>query len=61
VAEPIEQAPEWVRALASPARELSAMRAEALAEIAKWERGEPSRVMTFDEYFARLDADQEFS
>jgi len=23
------------------------MRAEALAEIAKWRRGEPSRVMTF--------------
>ena len=54
--EPIEQAPEWVRALATPAHELAAMRAEALEEIAKWKRGEPSRVMTFEELFAWLDA-----
>lgn len=32
------------------------MRAEALEEIAKWKRGEPSRVMTFEELFAWLDA-----
>jgi len=32
------------------------MRAEALAEIAKWQRGEPSRVTTFEELFAWLDA-----
>ena len=56
MAEPIEQAPAWVRALATPAEELAAMRAEALAEIAKWKRGEPSRVMTFEELFAWLDA-----
>ncbi len=45
MAEPIEQAPEWVRALATPPQELAAMHAEALDEIAKWKRGEPSRVM----------------
>ena len=53
--ESIEQAPAWVRALATPAHELAAMRAEALTEIAKWKRGEPSRVMTFEELFAWLD------
>jgi hypothetical protein len=56
MAEPIEQASEWVRSLATPAEELAAMRAEALAEIAKCRRGEPSWVMTFEETFAWLDA-----
>ena len=56
MAEPIEQAPAWVRALALPLEELAAMRAEALAEITKWQRGELSRVMTFAELFAWLDA-----
>ncbi len=56
MAEPIEQAPGWVRALATPSHELAAMRAEALSEIAKWRRGEPSRVMSFAEFFAWLDA-----
>jgi hypothetical protein len=45
-----------VRALATPADELAVMRAEALAEIANWKRGEPSRAMTFEELFAWLDA-----
>jgi hypothetical protein len=56
MAEPIEQAPEWVRALMSPPEELAAMRAEARVEIAKWKRGEPSRVMTLEELLAWLDA-----
>jgi hypothetical protein len=56
MAEPIEQAPAWIRALTTPTHELTAMRAEALAEIAKWKRGEPSRVMTFEELFAWLGA-----
>jgi hypothetical protein len=46
MAEPLEQAPAWIRASAMPPAELAAMRAEALAEIAKWRRGEPSRVTT---------------
>jgi hypothetical protein len=32
------------------------MRAEALDEIARWKRNEPSRMMTFDELFTWLDA-----
>jgi hypothetical protein len=47
--------PEWVRALATPPEELAAMRAEALAEVARWERGEPSRVVTSEELLAWLD------
>ena len=53
--ESIPQLPEWIRALATPPEELAAMRAEALAEIAKWERAEPSRVVTFEELLALLD------
>jgi hypothetical protein len=56
MAEPIEQAPAWVRALMPSPEELAAADAEALVEIAKWKRGEPSRVMTFEELFAWLDA-----
>ncbi len=56
MAEPIEQAPEWVRAVAAAhAGDRDRQRAEALEEIAKWKRGEPSRVMTFEELFAWLD------
>jgi len=56
MAEPIKQAPVWVRALATSADELATMRVEALEEIGKWKRGEQSRVMTFEEFFAWLDA-----
>ncbi len=40
---PIQQASAWLRSLATPDHELAAMRAEALDEITKWKRGEPSR------------------
>jgi hypothetical protein len=57
MAEPIEQAPAWVRAAAAAhASDRDRQRAEAQAEIAKWKRGEPSRVMTFEKLFAWLDA-----
>jgi hypothetical protein len=42
--------------LATPAEELAAMRAKALAEIATWQRGKSSRVTTFEELFAWLAA-----
>jgi hypothetical protein len=45
-----------LRALATPTQELARLRAEALAEIAKWQRGQPSRVVTFEEALAWLDA-----
>jgi hypothetical protein len=57
MAEPIEQAPAWVRAAAAAhAGDRDRQHAEALEEIAKWKRGEPSRVMTFEELFAWLDS-----
>jgi hypothetical protein len=56
VAEPIEQAPARVRAAAAAhAGDRDHYRAEALEEIAKWKRGEPSRVMTVEELCAWLD------
>ena len=64
MAEPIEQAPAWVRAAAAAhASGRDRQRAEALAEIAKWKRGEPSRVITLEELLAELhpldDADED--
>jgi hypothetical protein len=57
MAEPIEQAPARVRAAAAAhAGDRDRDRAEARAEIAKWKRGEPSRVMSFEELFAWLHA-----
>ncbi len=45
--EPLEQAPVWVRVLATPSPRAGRDARRRLAEIAKWRRGEPSRVMTF--------------
>jgi hypothetical protein len=64
VAEPIEQAPARVRAAAAAhASGRDRQRAEARDEIAKWKRGEPSRVMTVEELLAELhsldDADED--
>jgi hypothetical protein len=53
--ESLQELPEWIRVHATPWEELAAMRAEALAEITAWRRGEPSRVTTFEEFFAWLD------
>jgi hypothetical protein len=55
MASPIEQAPGWLRTLATSTEELARLRAEALEEIAKWRRGEPSRVVPFEEVLAWLD------
>jgi hypothetical protein len=57
MAQPIEQAPPRVRAAAAAhARGRDRQRAEALEEIAKWKRGEPSRVVTLEELLAELHA-----
>ena len=57
MAEPIEQAPERVRAAAAAhASDRDRYRAEAREAIAKWKRGEPSGVVTLEELLAELHA-----
>jgi hypothetical protein len=59
VARPIEQAPAWVRELASSHRDLAAQRAEAEAILDAVRRGDRSAVVTVDELIRDLDASAE--
>jgi hypothetical protein len=56
VARPIEQAPAWVRELASSHQDLAAQRAEAEAILDAVKRGDRSAVMTVEELIRELDA-----
>jgi hypothetical protein len=59
MAEPIEQAPRWVRELLPSPEEQAASHAEAEAALEAVRRGDRSQVMTFEELFAWLDAADE--
>jgi hypothetical protein len=59
VAQPIEQAPAWVRELFPSPEELAALHAKGEAELAAYRRGEPSRVMTFGQLFREMDAGEQ--
>jgi hypothetical protein len=58
VAQPIEQAPEWVRQLYPSPEGLAALHAQGEAAIAAHQRGEPSAVVTFEELFRQMDAEE---
>jgi DNA-binding GntR family transcriptional regulator len=56
VAQPIEQAPAWVRELLPSREEREAQHAEAQAILDAIRGGDRSRVMTFEELFREMDA-----
>jgi len=56
VAQPIEQAPAWVRELLRSREEREAQHAEAQAILDAIRRGDRSRVMTVEELCLELDA-----
>src|SRR5512132_1512904 len=56
VARPIEQAPAWVRELASSHQDLAAQHAEAEALLDAVRRGDRSAVVTVEELIRELDA-----
>jgi hypothetical protein len=56
VAQPIEQAPAWVRELISSREQREAQHAEAQAILDAIRRGDWSRVMTAEELIRQMDA-----
>jgi hypothetical protein len=56
VAQPIEQAPAWVRELLPSREEREAQHAEAQAILDAIRGGDRSRVMTLEELFRQMDA-----
>ena len=56
MAQPIEQAPAWVRKSLRSREEREAQHAEAQAILDAIRRGDRSRVMTVEELFRQMDA-----
>lgn len=56
MAQPIEQAPAWVRELLPSREEREAQHAEAQAILDAIRGGDRSRVMTLEELFRQMDA-----
>jgi hypothetical protein len=57
VAQPIEQAPQWVRAAAAAhASDRGAQRAEAIVVLDAIRRGDRSRIVTLEQLLREMDA-----
>ncbi len=56
MAQPIEQAPAWVRELLPSREQRDALSAEAQAVLEAVRRGDRSPVLTFEQHLAELDA-----